>query len=134
MSAGIRQSIRRGSSVASSQTRRNINDEIATPEEEKLADNIRKLAFRIVAEHHVAATFLTIAAAAIAPESDIDIEIADYFFQITGMLENELTSVHHEKLVREDPEGRLTTDGIRVKNIEGDLGERLKAFVNRSPR
>lgn len=120
--------------MASAPSLRNINDEIASPEEEKLADDIRKLAFRIARQHHVGAAFLTIAAAAIAPAGDIDIEIADYFFQELGMLENELTSLHHEELVRENPEGRLTTDGIWVENIEGDLGERLKAFVNRSPR
>lgn len=120
--------------MASSQTQQNINGETPSPDDEKIADDLRRLAFKIAMKHHVGATLLTIAAAAIAPTGDIDAEIVEHFFQELGLLENHLTWLHHEQLVREDPEGRLTTDGIMVEAIEGDLGERLQAFVNRSTR
>jgi len=103
----------------------NLNNEIPTEADDVLADKLRMLAFRIAYEHPISAAHLAIAAAGISPASEIDIDIAGYFFHELCDFSNELNSIHHKDLRKNAVEGRLTIAGIRIQGIGGHLGTYL---------
>lgn len=104
---------------------RNLVDEIPTAADEQLADKLRMLAFRIMWEHPISASHLSIAAAGIAPAGAVDAWVSDFFADHLVDFSNQLSENNKEDLYRNQVDGRLTMNGLRIDGISGELGKHL---------
>lgn len=111
---------------------RNLVDEIPTAADEQLADKLRMLALRIMWEHPIFAAHLSIAAAGIAPAGTIDAQVSDFFANHLVDFSNQLSENNAEDLRRNRDDGRLTTNGLRIDGVGGELGRHLLKSATRT--